>query len=171
MFTESFTVMKDPRIAVSDADLREQFDFLILIRDRVSEANDAVTRIRDIKTQLDGAAKRAEGEAYAEEISGKAKEIKEALTEVENEIYQTRNQSRQDPLNYPILLDNKIAALVGVVTSADARPTDQSYTVFEELSSKADAEIKKLKVILETDLPAFNELVRKADIPAVILKK
>jgi len=86
-------------------------------------------------------------------------------------LIQSKSKSGQDPLNYPILLDNKIAALIGVVSSADAEPTEQSYSVFKELSGKADIQIEKLKAVLEFDLPAFNELVLKAKIPAVILKK
>ncbi len=54
---------------------------------------------------------------------------------MEGEIYQYRNRSSQDPLNYPIRLNNKLAALQGIVESGDARPTDQSYAVFKDLSS------------------------------------
>jgi len=169
-FTESFRVMKDPRIAATDADLREQFDFLIRIRDRVSEANDAVSRIREIRAQIDGVLKRVEGESYEEEISEAAKPIKQALSEVENEIYQTKNQSRQDPLNFPIKLNNKIAALTGVVASADARPTKQSYDVYEELSGQLQVQLDRLSGIVEDDIPAFNALVARHSVPAVIIR-
>jgi hypothetical protein len=59
--------------------------------------------------------------------------------------------------------------LARVVASADARPTDQSYLVFKELSSKASAQIGLLQLIINRDLPEFNKLVRKEDIPAIIL--
>jgi hypothetical protein len=88
---------------------------------------------------------------------------------VEDVLIQSKSQSGQDPLNYPILLDNKIAALAGVVGSADARPTDQSYTLFEELSALADEQIKKLKGILKADLPALNDKVKEAGIPAILI--
>ena len=38
----------------------------------------------------------------------------ETLTAIEGEIYQYRNRSSQDPLNYPIRLNNKLAALQGL---------------------------------------------------------
>ncbi len=169
-FTESFRVLKDPRIAATDADLSEQFDFLIRIRDRVSEANDAVSRIRDIRAQIDGVLKRVEGESFEAEITEEAKRIKEALAEVENEIYQTKNQSRQDPLNFPIKLNNKIAALTGVVASADARPTRQSYDVYEELSGQLQVQLDRLSAIVEDDIPRFNALVARHSVPAVIIR-
>ena len=169
-YTESFRLLKDPRIAATDADLREQFDFLIRIRDRVSEANDAVSRIRDVRAQIDGVLKRVEGEEFEAEISDEAKRIKEALFEIENEIYQTKNQSRQDPLNFPIKLNNKIAALTGIVASADAKPTRQSYEVYEELSGQLQVQLDRLSGIIEDEIPSFNALVARHSVPAVIIR-
>jgi hypothetical protein len=91
------------------------------------------------------------------------------LTNIEGEIYQYRNQSSQDPLNYPIKLNNKLAALEGVVESADARPTDQSYQVFKDLSARLDAQIARLDAVLKTDLPAFNKLLAGRKLEAVKL--
>jgi hypothetical protein len=171
VITQPFELVKDPRVDASQADLDEQFEFLIRIRDRVSEANDAVARIRNIRSQIDGAVGRASGEEYEEEISAKAKEIKTALSEVENEIYQTKNRSRQDPLNYPIKLNNKIAGLSGTVASADAKPTQQSYDVYEELSGQLQIQLDRLQAIIDTEIPAFNALVAGHEVPAVIVKE
>ncbi len=168
--SETFEVLKDPRVSATQEDLQEQFDFLVRIRDRVSEANDAVVRIRDIRSQIDAAVERVEGEPYAEQIAEMAKEIGTALSEVENEIYQTKNRSRQDPLNYPIKLNNKIAALTGVVASADAKPTQSSYDVFQELSAQLQVQLDQLDRIIATEIPAFNALVAEHQVPAVIVR-
>jgi photosystem II stability/assembly factor-like uncharacterized protein len=170
-YTQPFQLLKDPRLEVTQEDLRAQFDFLVRIRDRVSEANDAVVQIRDIRGQIEGAVKRAADQEYEEEISAKAKEIETALSEIENEIYQTKNRSRQDPLNYPIRLNNKIAALTGVVGSADAGPTQQSYDVYDELSAQLQVQLDRLEVVITTEIPAFNDLVAGHDVPAVIVKQ
>jgi hypothetical protein len=167
--TQTFELKRDPRVPVTDAELRAQFDFLIRIRDRVTEANDAVRRIRAVKEQLDGAtarSRRAPGGAGAR-IAAAADSLKTRLAAVEEEIYQVRNRSNQDPLNYPIKLNNKIAALAGVVASADARPTDQSLQVFEQLSAALQLQLDRLKALLDAAVPAFNRLVREADVPAL----
>ena len=94
---------------VTDADLQAQFDLAMRISERVSEANRAVIRIRDIKEQItDRIGKASDG---AIKTAGQA--LIEKLTEVEGEIYQHRLRSGQDPLNYPIRLNNKLAALQG----------------------------------------------------------
>jgi hypothetical protein len=170
--TRSFALKKDPRVTTTADDYQRQFDLLVRIRDRVTAANDAVKRIRDVKEALDGAATRARamtGET-GRRIALQADSIKGRLSVIEAEIYQVKNRSSQDPLNYPIRLNNKIAALAGVVASADAAPTDQSVQVFEQLSAALQVQLDKLKAVLDADIPAFNKLVKDSDVPAVILR-
>ena len=91
----------------------------------------------------------------------------ERLTEIEGEIYQHRNQSSQDPLNFPIKLNNKIAALMGVIESADQRPTQQTYEVFDELSKALDAELQKKDATVKNDLPRLNAAFQREKIEPV----
>jgi hypothetical protein len=170
--TRSFALKQDPRVTTTAADYQRQFDLLVRIRDRVTAANDAVKRIRDVKEALDGAATRARGMQgeVGRRIALQADSIKGRLSVIEAEIYQVKNRSSQDPLNYPIRLNNKIAALAGVVASADAAPTDQSVQVFEQLSTALQVQLDKLKAVLDADIPAFNKLVKDSDVPAVILR-
>ena len=92
------------------------------------------------------------------------------LTAVEDVLIQAKSKSGQDPLNYPIRLDNKLAALGMVVASADARPTDPSVALYEELAATARAELAKLGTVLEKDVAAFNKLVSDAGVPAVVIR-
>jgi len=85
--------------------------------------------------------------------------LAERLGRVEGELYQVRNQSSQDPLNYPIKLNNRISALAGVVASADARPTDQAYSVFNVLAMKQDVQILTMQSALRELLPQVNAVL------------
>ena len=153
--TDTIVVKKDPRSKATQADLREQFAFLIKIRDRVTQANDAVKQIRSIRQQLDERDKSLGGaNAIAAMVLSKA--LRETIGMVEDSIYQTKNRSSQDPLNYPIRLNNKLAALSGVVSTADARPTDQSYGVFNVLSAQLDLQLATLKRAVDTLVPKLN---------------
>ncbi len=58
----------------------------------------------------------------------------------------------------------------GVVASADSAPTEQAYVVYEDLVGKINAQLQKLNAVMKNDLPAFNNLVREQNIPAVIVK-
>jgi hypothetical protein len=162
---------KDPRLDTTQEDFGKQFDFLIEIRDKMNEVNSSIIKLRDVKKQIDDLATRIKDHPQAEKIVDAGKGLKTKLIEIEDVLIQSKSKSGQDPLNYPILLDNKIAAIASVVASADTRPTDQSYDVFEYFSGLADVELAKLKSVLEKDLPEFNELCRQLEIPAIMLKK
>ncbi|MGH7753865.1 MAG: glycosyl hydrolase, partial [Gemmatimonadales bacterium] len=166
--TQAFELKRDPRVSTTQADLERQYAFLIRIRDRVSEANDAVRRIRAMKEQIDGVAGRARRSGDAgRTVAAAADSLKARLSAVEEQIYQVRNRSSQDPLNYPIRLNNKLAALNGVVASADAAPTDQSLQLFDELSAALQVQLDRLKAIVDTEVPALNQRVKALDLPAV----
>jgi photosystem II stability/assembly factor-like uncharacterized protein len=165
-YTQPFTVVRDPRVTASDADLREQFDLLMRIRDKTSQANDAVRTIRNLKAQLADRAQKITGPRAAT-FTQLARDLSARLSVVEGEIYQVKNQSSQDPLNYPIKLNNKIAALAGVVGGVDARPTSQSYTVFTDLSSQLDRQLQAMRGALIV-LPAINGALKEAGLPAIV---
>jgi roadblock/LC7 domain-containing protein len=69
------------------------------------------------------------------------------------------------------MLNNKLAALTGVVASGQYAPTAQAVTVRAELTRQIDAELVKLKSIMENDLPAFNNLVKQKSVDAIIITK
>ncbi|HEY0038962.1 MAG TPA: hypothetical protein VGB66_19855 [Longimicrobium sp.] len=161
---QTFAVRVDPRVqGVTQADLQRRFDLAMRIRDRVSAANDAVLLIRGVRPQVQDrlgrtqdAAVRQAGDSLLARMAG-----------VEERLYQVRNQSNQDPLNYPIRLNNKLAALMSHVEEAESAPTAQSYQVFEELSAQLDRELAGLDGIWTRDLDAFNALLRARRLPPV----
>src|SRR5262249_47758851 len=120
---QPFAIVRNPKIAATDADLREKFTLASQISEKGGAANGAALRIRDVKAQIaDGVSKTNDAK-----IAAAADALTTLLTNVEGEIYQYRNRSSQDPLNFPIKLNNKLAALQSIVEYGDNKPTDQSY--------------------------------------------
>ena len=157
--TKAFEIKRNPAVLnVTDADLVEQFSLARQISGKVSSANDSVVRIRNLKTQI--ADRLSKTSVAALKTAGQV--LTERLTDVEGEIYQYRNRSSQDPLNFPIRLNNKLAALQGTVESGDYRPTDQSYAVFKQLSSRLDTELARLEKLVKEDLSSFNKQLTAA---------
>lgn len=170
VMTESFTLKKDPRIETTDQEFAAQFDLLTKIRNKLTETHEAILAIRDVRRQVDETSRRVRGQQNSASITEAAKSLNAKLTSIEEELYQTKNQSNQDPLNYPIRLNNKLAALAGVVSSGDAAPTDQAYQVYDDLAGRIDAELAKLRRVMAEDVPAFNKAVRDANVPAVLVR-
>ena len=154
--TQKVAVKMDPRlIGVTEKDLQEQFDLAMKIRDKTSEANRAVVLIRDFRKQ----AKERVDKTKDSQIRAAVDALMKKLSDVEEEIYQVRNQSNQDPLNFPIKLNNRIAALRRSVETGDARPTNASYIVFKELSAELDVQLAKLKALVDGELVTLNKLL------------
>lgn len=141
---------KNPSFTATEADLQEQFAFAMRIVTRTNEANDTVVKVRDIKKKIEEAVK------AKPELKTDGASLIADLTIVEQAIYQTKSQSGQDPLNYPIRLNDKIGGVLGVVLTGDFRPTRQSYDVFDMLSRELQVQLDKYKRILTTGLAAFN---------------
>jgi hypothetical protein len=133
------------------------------IRDKTTAANDAVLRIRRLKSAIADRSAKAE----ASELKAAASEVSRKLSAVEEDLYQVRNRSGQDPLNFPIKLNNRIAALGRSVQTGDARPTASSYVVFKELSTELDDELKRLERLVDTDVAAFNRLLAERNLDRV----
>jgi len=169
-FTQPFAINKDPRTQGTVQDLQKQLDLSLQIRDKVTQANDTVIAIRDIRKQVDDLVARSANLKDAGKVIEAGKKLSKELGEVEQELYQVKNQSSQDPLNFPIKLNNKLAALLGVVQNSDTGPTAQSNQVFEDLATKVNGHLRKYEGLLKNDLPSFNKLVRDTMVPAVILK-
>jgi len=162
--TQDFEIKLDPRIEhVTVADLKARFDLALQIRDRVSEANQAVIDIRGIKTEVDDRLTKTSDRG----IHTQGTTVNDKLSAVEQEIYQVKNQSNQDPLNFPIKLNNKLAALMGVVEEGESAPTDQSYAVFDHLSGLLQTELIRLNTIIEQDLQRLNQLLREANLDPI----
>jgi hypothetical protein len=165
--TQPFAIAREPHILakVTDQDLREQFDLAMNVRNRVSSANDAVLLIRGIKQQIVDRKSKLDPKQAA--VVRALDDLSQTIDAVENEIYQTKLQSSQDPLNFPIKLNNKIAALQGVIESADVAPTEQTYSMFRTLGGKLDDQLGKLDAAVKTKLPAVNQQLQRQKLDAI----
>ena len=150
---KSFHVLMDPNIkGITKDDLQEQFDLASQIRDKTSETNEYVIAIRKMKSHIH--------DTKDEGIINLSKPFVDAISAVEQELYQVKNQSNQDPLNFPIKLNNRFASLRRSMENGDARPTDGAYKVFEELKVELDGHVNELMKIKKQHLSEINEALR-----------
>jgi photosystem II stability/assembly factor-like uncharacterized protein len=163
-FSQSLQILKDPRVPASQQDLQAQFDLHVQIRDKLSQVNEAINRIRAVRRQAEEWVSRGRGHAALQE---RADALKQRLGEVEEELIQVRVKSPQDTVNFPPKLNDRIAYLMGVVSSADFAPTRQTYDAFAELAGEADSQLDRLEGILSQEVRAFGAFVRELDLPPI----
>ncbi|CAN5357087.1 hypothetical protein BH23CHL1_BH23CHL1_14640 [soil metagenome] len=168
---QEFEICKDPRVSASDAELHEQFQLLMEIRDKLTATNSATVQLRDLRSQIDLWEGRAKDQPGTEKLFEATTSLKNSLKDVEEELLQTSWKSSRDALTAPSKLNAKLATLMGIVASADAAPTQQAREVFAHLSEQVDIQLNHLTDLLKEDVPGINKLVREADLPALIVKK
>ena len=149
---------------VTDADLRAQYAFGKRVRDKATEANQAVIAIRRVKAQLDDRLKKAANDAA---LKSAGATLTTNATGVETSVYQTKNQSGQDPLNYPIKVNNRIANLLSMSERGDGPPNQSMPEIFSILTTELKGYTDRLAVVWKTDLAAVNKELARLKLPAI----
>ena len=174
MQTESFEILPDPRLEITQEDFEAEFDLLRKVRDKLSEANAAIDRLRRIQRQsleASARAKKAEaiGERDREAISGAARELNKTLEVVEAELVQIGREGPSDFVRAPVKLVDMLSGLISGIAMADAPPTTPMLELFVHLSELVDEQLARLQAVVDREVVEFNELVSDAELPAVSL--
>ncbi|MFZ1699476.1 MAG: hypothetical protein WBO10_09000 [Pyrinomonadaceae bacterium] len=164
--TESFAVKADPRLSTTQEDFAKQYDLMVKINTKLSETHRSILEIRGLRTQLEAVSRRLKSPEQKDLID-KATDMVQSLTEVEEALFQTKIRSGQDALNFPIRLNNKLAALSSFVDGSDDPPTASAYLVFADLSARIDVELTKLAAIKTRDIVEFNKKFSAQGLPVI----
>ena len=165
-----FELLQDPRSNASQEDLVAQYEFLAAIRDELSEIHRVIVEIRRARGQINEVLERAAGSEAETLLQEVADPMLEQMKAIEEALYQTQNRSPQDPLNFPIRLNNKLASLSGTASIGDWPPTDQARAVYAELHTAIEEQLAAWAAIRESGLDAFNARVAELAVPAIRLE-
>ena len=158
---QDFIIVKDPRISNTLDDYEEQFNFLIDVRNQVSRANQAIIDIREGRENLNFIKKQVNKN---DQLLDLINEFDQKITVIENNIHMTKNRSRQDPLNYGIRINNRLAFLMADSQRGDYPPTDQSKGFFKEIKKELDTELINLNKLLLEYTETINRKIEENNI-------
>ena len=163
--SRDLVVKRNPWIeGVTDEDLVAQYEFGVRIRDQVDRANRAVIEIRDVKAQLEERLAASDDEGLGEAGA----RLRAALDAVEGEIYQVRNRSNQDPLNFPIKVNNRLANLLSMSERGDGRPGSGMVEVFGIMVGTLEGLLAELEGVWGEELVEVNEVLRGLGVEGVV---
>jgi photosystem II stability/assembly factor-like uncharacterized protein len=161
--TQPFEVVKDPRVAATDEDLRAQYTWARRNHDLLRRVHDGVRLLRDVRGQAQAWADRVEQPA----VKDAARALARALTAIENELVQVRSE---DPRMFPSKLNSRLATMVGLIDYSDSAPTAALRELSESLAQRIEPELAKLDRCVAEDVPAFNARCRDAGLAAIVPK-
>ena len=163
-----FEVLPDPRSAASMDELKRQFDFSWEINRTLTETHRAITRLRAAREQVGAVSERVADQERFAELVLLAEEIDRQLGAIEETLYQTKLEARQDPLNFPIRLNDKLAGVMLAASIGDHPPTASAIAVRDELVAAIDTQLARLDTVLGTQMDEFNALAAQLELPAVV---
>jgi photosystem II stability/assembly factor-like uncharacterized protein len=145
-YERPFEIRIDPRVKASAADLQAQFELMVSIQKRLSEAIDIVMKIRDVRTQLESRrTDMQEGPRLA------ADRVLEQLREIEGSLMRWMG-SPSHPMMWdaPGLID-KLSRL-SQAAAENAKPTKSMYQLFEDLSGRLKVQRNRLNRVIDDEV-------------------
>jgi photosystem II stability/assembly factor-like uncharacterized protein len=168
--TAPFEVKLDPRVEVSQADLKKQFDLLLQIRDELSRVYETVNQIQDVRSQVNGLKKRLPDEGANKPILTAAGDLDQKMIAVRDDLVQLKIKANEDSLVYPQRVDSKLAFLaLAVGDSTDSAPTESEYGQYEKLKKQTDDYLAHWGELQRTDLVSFQKMMAGQNIQAIVV--
>ncbi len=169
VITKDFTILRNPVSEASKADMKLQFDFIISITEKVTEIHKALKNVTKVKSQIKQLKKSITEPKKHKELLDFADALVKEMTIIEETLYQTKSKSRQDPLNFPIRLNNKLAHLNSLTRIGNYKPTDQEIEFKNEIVKEIDTELAKLYSIFNNRVKTLNQKVKESQIDFIQL--
>lgn len=166
--TQDFDLVKNPNVDATQEDFDAQFEFLLQLRDKLSETHEYIIKLRSTREQVGEWRKRAEGSVGEGSIFTSADALTKKLTGIESELIQTEYRGARDRLTLPVKLNAKLLGLVPVVAAADFRPPEQTLDVYHQYEEQLNVQFRALGEIIDNDLPEFENLIAELEIPIIL---
>jgi len=164
--TRPFEILPDPRLKVTEAELKQQFDLSTAIIEQLKAVQNAILEVRSLHTQLAAVRSKATNDPR---IVQAADALEQKATAVEDKMIQRKSIASEDPLNFPIRLNNMIASLNALVNRGSAAPTQPEYEEFNKLKAMASEDLNEWNQIKTGDLARFNAMLSQQKLTPITL--
>src|SRR5947207_3378117 len=159
----------DPRTKAQEAGLQKQFTLATQVNDRISQLHQAVNEIRDLRSQIQNLHKRFGDDQRLKPALAAADDLDHKMSEVEQKLVQVNMKGSEANLAFPNMLNERFDTFSHTIESGDGEPTKPQLDVFQMLSSHLQEQLKKWAQLKNEDLPKVSELIKQANLPALII--
>ena len=168
--SQNFTILKNPISETTFADATAQFNFINDINTKVTEIHKALKNVKKVRDQINSLKKSMKGKEEHKSLLDYATALLKEMTTIEEILYQTKSKSNQDPLNFPIRLNNKLAHLNSLTRIGSYAPTQQAIDFKNEINKEIDNELAKLYELFDNKISVLNQKVKDSQIDLIQLE-
>ena len=164
-YSQPLRVLKDPHSAGTEADIAAQQQVLMTVRRDLDNAVDAVNSAELIRGQIAN----LKNLIQDTELRKAADELDQKIIDAEGTLVELRTTGRgQDGVRWGSRLVQKFGYLANGLASSDFKPTNQQLAVQKDLEDRFKRSQGQLSDVLSRDLAAFNDMLRRANLPSVV---
>ena len=172
--TQPIEILKDPKVATSQADLDLSVKLQLRLRDDISAAADMVNNIEVMRKQLEDVTKAYRNDRTKESLLKQVADMDRKLFDVEAKLLEPAQMTSDDKyfrqayrvyMNL-IWLNGEVGPGAGdVLGGADFPPTDTSVNLMETIEKDLNAARTEYKNLIDREVPAFNRAIGSAITP------
>ena len=164
--TSEFEIQADPRLRTTPEEYRAQFTAALAISDELSAVHARVGKLLALEKALVALAPRVNGQPALVSAVEALELRRAAATEA---LYQPRLRSEQDPLNFPVRLNNKLSTLLADISAGNNPPTDAQLALSDELLARARLAIADADAVLDGGVGGLNDRLAEAGVAVLAL--
>jgi hypothetical protein len=169
--TAALHLVVDPRTKDHEGELPKQFELSRQVNARISELHQAVNEMREVKSQIKELHTKFGDDPKVKPALAAADAMEHKMSDVEQQLIQVNMKGSEGNLAFPNMLNEAFDSFSHSVDAGDREPTKPQRDVFASLSGRLDEQLKKWNAIKKDDLPKVTELIKQADLPALIIKE
>jgi photosystem II stability/assembly factor-like uncharacterized protein len=167
--TQGFNILRNPVSEVTESEMKAQFDFINDINKKMTEIHQALKNVQKIRGQVGVLKEAVKNTETHKALLEFADALVKDITKIEEALYQTKSKSGQDPLNFPIRLNNKLAHLNSLTRIGNYAPTQQAIDFKNDIVKDIDLELKNLYSLFDTSIKELNQKVKESNIDLIQL--
>ena len=165
--SQPLTLQMDPRVKATQKDLTAQFILETRITEALHRDFGALTELRNLRAQLKGL-QQSGGPGIQSAIA----DLDKKAAELEGKEGGYGASFLTGPAGRGLArLNSGLTNVLSIVDSADAAPTTQAVAIFEEVQHALEDQLVRWVEIQKKDVPALNEVLKRAGIPGIELKR
>jgi photosystem II stability/assembly factor-like uncharacterized protein len=156
-----FEIQSDPRSTTTPAQYRAQLEAANAVSAKLTMVHQRIGKLTVLGEALKTLTTRVKDQpallSAVEALETKRSAAIDAL-------YQTKLKSEQDPLNFPVRLNNKLITLLGYITNGDYPPTDAQLALKDDLFARTDVALADADAVLDGGVVALNKRLSEAGV-------
>jgi photosystem II stability/assembly factor-like uncharacterized protein len=167
--TQTLTVRKDPTSGGSEEEIRQQTELARAIAADLDSAVAMINTLEGVRGQLAALRAFVGGDSTRADVRAAADSLERKLVAAEEKLFQTRVTGRgQDLLRWPMRVSEQLVYLAQSVTTGDIAPTTSQREVAGLLRGQVQGIKGEVDRLIQTDVAAFNEMLRRRNLANII---